>query len=228
MREVAFLHFILFRRLSIMSSLTQKISLRDLGSYSYKESELLNQLQQGNEAAFKQLVNTHKDQVYNTCLGFLRNPHDAEDVAQEVFIKVYDSIGDFREEAKLSTWLYRIAVTKSLELIRYRKRQKRSGFFKALGSLFTEPDEAVDNSAYMHPGLTLENKERGAILFREIDKLTEKQRTAFTLQKVEGLSYQEVAEVMEITLPAVESLIYRAKENLKTQLRDYYQQNEME
>jgi RNA polymerase sigma-70 factor (ECF subfamily) len=180
------------------------------------------------EAAFKELVNAHKNQVYNTCLGFLRNPQDAEDVAQEVFIQVFDSIVDFREESSLSTWIYRIAVTKSLELIRYKKRQKRSGFFQALSSVFSDPDEHTHGSDYMHPGVQLENKERAAVLFGEIEKLTEKQRVAFTLQKVEGLSYQEVADVMEMSLPAVESLIYRAKESLKKQLYSYYQQNELD
>jgi RNA polymerase sigma-70 factor (ECF subfamily) len=194
-----------------------------------EEQILLMRLQQGDEAAFKHLVNSHKDQVYNTCLGFLHSPEDAEDVAQEVFMKVYDSIGNFREDASLSTWIYRIAVNKSLELIRYRKRQKRSGFFKALGSAFrNDPDDEIDESAFMHPGIDLENKERAKILFREIEKLTEKQRIAFTLQKVEGLTYQEVAGVMELSVPAVESLIYRAKENLKKQLYDYYQQNELD
>ncbi|WP_103663974.1 RNA polymerase sigma factor [Gracilimonas amylolytica] len=193
-----------------------------------EESALIEQLSQGSESAFRALVNDHKDRVYNTCMGFLRNPHDAEDVSQEVFIEVFDSIGDFREDASLSTWIYRIAVTKSLELIRYRKRKKRSGFFQALNAMFSEPDDNIDEAEFMHPGVELENKERARILFDEIDKLTEKQKVAFTLQKVEGLSYQEVADVMEISLPAVESLIHRAKENLKKQLHSYYQQNEID
>jgi len=192
-----------------------------------EEAKLIQQLEQGSEAAFRQLVNQHKDAVYNTCLGLLHNTHDAEDVAQEVFMKVFDSIQDFREEASLSTWIYRIAVTKSLELIRYRKRTKRSWFFKALGGIFNEPDKELDESTYMHPGLALENKERGKVLFSEIDKLTDKQRVAFTLQKVEGMSYQEVAEIMELSLPAVESLIHRAKITLKKNLYQYYQQNEL-
>lgn len=185
-------------------------------------------LQDRDESAFKQLVNEHKDRVYNTCLGFLRHPQDAEDVAQEVFIQVFDSIGEFREEASLSTWIYRIAVTKSLELIRYRKRKKRAGFFQAVNAFFSEPDEAEDKSEYMHPGIRLENKERAEVLFREIDKLPERQKVAFTLQKIEDLSYKEVADVMELSVPAVESLLYRAKENLKKQLHSYYQQNELD
>ncbi|MDZ7806353.1 MAG: RNA polymerase sigma factor [Gracilimonas sp.] len=193
-----------------------------------EESAFIEQLIQGSESAFRKLVNDHKDRVYNTCMGFLRNPQDAEDVSQEVFIEVFDSISDFREDASLSTWVYRIAVTKSLELIRYRKRKKRSGFFQALNTMFNEPDDNVDETEFMHPGIELENKERAKVLFNEIDKLTEKQKVAFTLQKVEGLSYQEVADVMESSLPAVESLIHRAKENLKKQLHSYYQQNEID
>jgi RNA polymerase sigma-70 factor (ECF subfamily) len=195
---------------------------------SIKEAELIHKLEAKDEAAFKLLVETHKNQVYNTCLGFLRNPHDAEDVSQEVFIQVFDSIGDFREEASLSTWVYRIAVTKSLELIRYRKRKKRSGFFKALNGMFNGVEEETDESEYMHPGIRLENKERAAVLYQEIERLPERQRIAFTLQKVEELSYKEVAQVMELSIPAVESLLHRAKENLKKQLTDYYQQNEMD
>lgn len=193
-----------------------------------EESALIEQINNGSQSAFRILVNEHKDRVYNTCMGFLRNAHDAEDVSQEVFIEVFDSIGDFREDASLSTWIYRIAVTKSLELIRYRKRKKRSGFFQALNAMFSEPDENSDKTVTMHPGLDLENKERANVLFSEIDKLTKKQKIAFTLQKVEGLSYQEVADIMEISLPAVESLIHRAKENLKKQLHSYYQQNEID
>ncbi|MEQ8523709.1 MAG: RNA polymerase sigma factor [Gracilimonas sp.] len=192
------------------------------------ENDFIGRLKKQDQSAFKQLVNTYKDQVYNTCLGFLKNPHDAEDVAQEVFIQIYDSIDDFREEATLSTWIYRIAVTKSLELIRYRKRKKRSGFFQAMSSVFSEPDEEADESGYMHPGVKLENKERAAVLFNEIEQLPERQRIAFTLQKVEGLSYQEVADVMKLSIPAVESLLYRGKENLKKQLSSYYQQNELD
>lgn len=187
----------------------------------------IERLKKRDETAFKQLVNEHKDRVYNTCLGFLRNPHDAEDVAQEVFIQVFDSIGNFREEAMLSTWLYRIAVSKSLEQIRYRTRQKRAGFFQAVYALFNDGQDIEDETMYPHPGIQLENKQRAEILLNEIEKLSEYQRTAFTLQKFEGLSYQEVAEVMELSIPAVESLIHRAKENLKKQLYSYYQQNEM-
>jgi len=188
-----------------------------------QDSELITQLKLGNEKAFRQLVEQQKDRVYNTCLGLLHNPQDAEDVAQEVFIQVWNSIGDFEGKAALSTWIYRIAVTKSLELIRYRKSQKRQSFFQSLKQ-DNDPDEISGDDFFVHPGIALEQKERAEVLFRAIDQLPENQKIAFTLHKVEDLSYKEIAEVMETSVSAVESLMHRAKKNLQDLLYEFYQE----
>ena len=190
-----------------------------------QESELIQQLKLGSRDAFRELVEEHKDRVYNTCLGFLRNPQDAEDMAQEVFLKVYESIGDFRGDAALSTWIYRIAVTKSLELIRKRKRKKRFGYFQALLQTKDDPNDTADTSFFPHPGIAAENKERAEILTKAIEGLPEQQRIAFTLHKLEDLSYKEIAAVMDNSLSAVESLMHRAKKNLQIELFDYYKSN---
>ena len=159
--------------------------------------------------------------VYNTSLGIVQNPEDAEDVAQEVFVQVYESVGQFKGDSKVSTWIYRIAVTKSLDHLRKKKRKKRFAF---LQSLFGVNEEEVRHEPdFHHPGVALENKENAAVLFQAIDKLPDNQKVAFTLHKVEGLSYQEVAEVMESTVSSVESLMHRAKGNLKKYLTEYYQ-----
>lgn len=185
--------------------------------------DFIEKLKEGHPQAFKKLVETHKDRVYNTCLGFLHQREDAEDVAQEVFIQVYDSIDSFRGDSSLGTWIYRIAVTKSLELIRYRKRKKRWAFFRSLLYSDDELDDLSGEQYFDHPDGALEQKERSRILFREIDKLPDSQRTAFILHKLEELSYKEIAEVMETSLSAVESLMYRAKKNLRNQFHNYYQ-----
>jgi RNA polymerase sigma factor (sigma-70 family) len=177
------------------------------------EIELIQRLQQGDEAAFKYLVDTYQDRVYNTALGVVQNPQDAEDVAQEVFIQVYRSIGSFKGDAKLSTWLYRIATTRALDLLRSKKSKKRFGIIQRL---FGEGNEPVfEIPEFHHPGIALEQKENAAKLFRAISQLPENQKIAFTLHKLEDLSYQEVSEVMKTTVPAVESLMHRAKMNLK-------------
>ncbi len=166
-------------------------------------------------------MESHQGLVYNTSLGILQNAEDAEDIAQEVFIQAFHSVKDFKGDSKISTWLYRIAVTKSLDHLRAKKRQKRFGFMQHIfGGEDGEP--TVDPPNFVHPGVQLENKERAAILFKAIDKLPESQKTAFILSKTEGLSYQKIAEVMEVTVASVESLLFRAKSNLQKYLQTYY------
>ena len=184
------------------------------------ERLLVEQLKKGDETAFKNIVETWQNMVYNTALGIVQNAEDAEDIAQEVFVQVHQSVSSFKGESKFSTWLYRITVTKSLDHERRKKRKKRFAFVR---SLVGEQNEVVVNPPdFHHPGVVLDNKEDAAVLFRAIAALPENQRVAFTLNKVEGLSYQEVSEVMKTTVSSVESLMHRAKNNLKRNLEDYY------
>ncbi|MEJ7766686.1 MAG: RNA polymerase sigma factor [Chitinophagaceae bacterium] len=185
---------------------------------------LIEQLKLKDESAFKTIVETWKDMVFNTALGIVQNTEDAEDVAQEVFVQVYESIGGFKGESKFSTWLYRITVTKSMDHIRKKKRKKRFAFIQGLFGLNNEI--LHDPPDFHHPGVSLDNKERSTVLFKAIEKLPENQKIAFTLHKVEGLSYQEVGQVMETSLSSVESLLHRAKNNLKKNLEEYYRNHE--
>lgn len=184
------------------------------------EQELLIRLQSGEESAFKTLVETHQKRVFNTVLAIVQNFEEAEDVSQEVFMEVYQSIHKFRGDSKISTWLYRIATTKALEEIRKKKTAKRFAFFT---SLFGDSSEVLYDSAdFVHPGVMLEQKENAKFLFKAINQLPDNQKVAYTLSNIEGLSYHEITEVMEISLSSVESLLFRAKANLKKSLADYY------
>ena len=180
-------------------------------------------LQHGDTQAYRLLVETYQDQVINTCYGFVQKREDAEDLAQEVFLEVFRSVSKFQANAKLSTWLYRIAVNKSLEYIRFHKRKKRFSWKQSLSDM-TEAEEPVSLSD--HPGMSLEQRERRQILFSKINSLPDNQRIAFTLNKVEGLSYKEIAEVMKVSLSSVESLMHRAKKNLKKKLEKMYKSTE--
>ena len=188
------------------------------------ELELIQRLRAGDELAFKSLVDTYQDMVFNTALGIVQNSEDAEDVAQEVFIQVYRSIDQFKGDAKLSTWMYRITTTKALDHIRSRKRKKRFAF---ITSLFGTNDELLHEPVdFQHPGVSLDRKEQAALLFKMIDKLPENQKIAFNLHKTEELSYQEIADVMQVSVSAVESLLFRARQNLRKLLeKDFYQQD---
>jgi RNA polymerase sigma-70 factor (ECF subfamily) len=169
-------------------------------------------------------VEDFKDRVYNSCIGILQNAQDAEDITQEVFVEVYRSVETFKGESKLSTWIYRIAITKSLDHLRSKKRKKRFGFMTSLfGTEGNEP--RYDPADFVHPGVLLENQEKAAYLFKAIDQLPENQKVAFTLCKIEGQSYQEIAEIMQMSVSSVESLMFRAKQNLKKLLSDFYNEN---
>lgn len=181
-----------------------------------EESQLIVLLKKKDRAAFKTIVEQWQGLVYNTALGILQNEEDAEDVAQEVFIKVFESIEGFKEESKLSTWLYRITVTKSLDAIRRKKRKKRFAFVQ---SLYGENNELKnDPPEFVHPGVQAENKEDASLLFKAIAKLPENQKAVFVLNKLESLSYKEIAEIMKLSAGAVDSLLQRARKNLKKQL----------
>ena len=177
------------------------------------ELDLIQGLRNKDEIAFKFLVDTYQDRVFNTAIGIVQNAGDAEDVAQEIFIQVYRSIHNFKGESKLSTWLYRIATTRSLDLLRSRKSKKRFGFMQRLFGEGNEPNFELPD--FNHPGVALEKKEDAARLFKAIGQLPENQKTAFTLHKLEDLSYKEVSVVMKTSVAAVESLMHRAKQNLR-------------
>lgn len=187
------------------------------------EWSLIERLKQGDEAAFREIVESSKGLVYNTALGVVQNPEDAEDVSQEVFVQLYESIHSFKGESKLSTWLYRVTISKAMDHLRKKKRKKRFAFVQ---SIFGPNDELVhDPPDFVHPGVSLDNKEKAAELFKAISQLPEKQKIAFTLNRIEGLNYQEISSIMELTVASVESLLHRARKNLKKILEAYYLEN---
>lgn len=170
------------------------------------------------EGSFRWLVDHYQVPVYNTILGIVQSAEDAEDLAQEVFIQVFRSIDQFKGESKLSTWIYRIATTKSLDLLRSRKSKKRFAFLQRLGL----PDDsmAAEIPEFHHPGIAFEQKELGAELFRAIAQLPDNQKTAFVLTRLEQLSHAEVSAIMGVSIAAIESLLHRARTNLKNILEN--------
>jgi RNA polymerase sigma-70 factor (ECF subfamily) len=183
------------------------------------EPALIKQLQQKQEPAFRQLVETYQDKVYATVFNMLMDVHEAEDTAQEVFIRVYESIGNFRQESSLSTWIYRIAVRKAIDKLRKRKyRQKLDQWFRPDNPSGKNPEEAC----LEHPGVLSEQKEKAVALFRAVSQLPLNQQTAFTLVKIQGMRYDDAAAAMDMNIKAVESLISRAKIKLQKMLEKHH------
>jgi RNA polymerase sigma-70 factor, ECF subfamily len=182
------------------------------------DNDFIDQLKNRDEKAFKQLVDGYQKLVFITCMGIEHSDNDADDVAQEVFIEAFNSIDKFRADSKISTWLYRIAINKSLNFVRDNKRNR---LLQSIG-LKNTPDIADEENNADHPFEAIQQKQQKKIMDAAIDSLPETQRTAFILNKFDDLSYKEISEVMDISLSSVESLIFRAKQNLQKKLLHCY------
>ena len=186
------------------------------------EQNLIDQLQVGNQAAFSRLLDDYQQKVFGTCISFIPNKEDAEDVAQEVFLEVFKSISKFKGDSKLSTWIYKIATNKCLEFIRKKNSKKRFAFMQTILGNEIPFDKTSYFTEVNHPGILLENKERSAIIFKAINTLPESQRVIFTLAKIDGKSYQEIIEITGKSLSSLESVMFRAKNGLQEKLANFY------
>lgn len=187
-----------------------------------EEKDFLNDLKAQKREAYSRLLEEYQKMVFNTCLSFVPNAQDAEDIAQEVFVEVYNAIDTFKGNSKLSTWMYRIAVNKSLEFIRRKSAKKRFGFMQSILGNTIPMDKTSYFTEFDHPGIQLERKEQQQTLYNAIDRLPESQKVVFTLHKIDGLSYKEFSEITKKSVSSVESLLFRAKRNLKKILTEYY------
>ena len=186
------------------------------------ETEFIIELKLKSTIAYSKLVDDFQQKVFATCISFIPNREDAEDIAQEVFVEVYNSISKFKGDSKLSTWIYRITTNKCLEFIRKKNTKKRFAFLQSITGNAIPVDKTDYFTEMNHPGIMLENKELNATLFKAINSLPESQSVVFTLHKIDGKSYQEVAEITNRSLSSVESVMFRAKKNLQNVLGNYY------
>ncbi|MHB9036013.1 MAG: RNA polymerase sigma factor [Armatimonadota bacterium] len=172
--------------------------------------------QRGDESAFAALFERNRTRVLNTAYHFLGDKDAAQDVAQEVFVKIYTSPKTYRPDAALSTWLYRITANACLDHLRKQKRHK---------AMSEEISESV-----LDPSASPQSRVESEDLVREVRSalatLPENQRMAVVLQRYEGLSYQQVADVLKISVSAVESLLFRAKNSLRAKLSAYVEGSE--
>jgi RNA polymerase sigma-70 factor (ECF subfamily) len=170
---------------------------------------------------FEKLYNQYSILVYNLALNYLHNIEDAEEITQDVFIQINNSLSKFQEKSSLKTWIYRITINKCLDFIKHKKSQKR---FFIFGKKSQNEFEIENVSNFEHPGILLENKEKSKLLFEIINELGENQKTAFLLSKVDGLSNPEISEIMKLSVSSVESLVFRAKSTLKEKISNKFEE----
>ncbi|MBI2423339.1 MAG: sigma-70 family RNA polymerase sigma factor [Candidatus Hydrogenedentes bacterium] len=175
------------------------------------EARLVAWAQAGRMEAFEELVRRFRNEVYALAYHFLRNREEAWDTSQEVFIKAYRSLKQFRGEASFKSWLLRITANHCKD--QFKKRR--------LNAVAVE-DEILMNSQSPdpHPGKQLESKELGAAINLAINQLPAKHRTAFMLREFQGLSYEEMAQVMQCSLGTVMSRLHHARKKLQNTLKE--------
>jgi RNA polymerase sigma-70 factor, ECF subfamily len=185
-----------------------------------QDAELVRQVQEGNVAAYDHLVRKYRERLYSVVYNLTSNREDAADLTQESFIKAFTSIRRFKGNSAFFTWLYRIAVNTTLS---HLKRNRLRRFF-SLDNIQEEgaPADVLDALAQRH------RTEKGALLSELQEKLNEalqklspKHRTVVILFEIEGLSHQEIADIMDCSVGTVRSRLHYAKQQLQVYLRDF-------
>lgn len=183
-----------------------------------RDFALMKQIADGNEAAFRELLERHQDAVVGTIAKMLGNSSDAEDIAQQVFLRIWRHAKHYRPDAKFRTYLF--TITRNLVFNETRRRKRK----KEISLEADDPSDArheVGDDPHRQPDASLLNAELRVAVDRAIASLPETQRLAVILRRYENLSYEEIAETLDLSVSAVKSQLFRARSNLREALIGY-------
>jgi RNA polymerase sigma-70 factor (ECF subfamily) len=198
------------------------------------DRELVERTRAGETAAFTTLVTRHQRQIYRLALRMMGNEADAEEVLQEAFLNAYGKLGEFRGDAAFNSWIYRIAANSAL--MRLRRKRRAPDFVSTDAEPSTEgmpaPEFGPDGS-YVEPPRSdwsmradeaLHNQQLGRAIEEAVANLSDEYRVVFMLKDVDGLSNEEIADALDLSVPAVKSRLHRARLALREQLGGYFGQ----
>jgi RNA polymerase sigma-70 factor (ECF subfamily) len=172
--------------------------------------------------AFAELVELYNHRLITVLQHLLGRSDEAEDLAQEVFLRIYNARKKYRPRAKFSTWLFTIANNLALNALRSRQRKPVVPLnVRDSGPLGPRPAEQLVKDRANQPAQRIQQRELAEVVRRAVEGLNERQRIAVVLNKFEDMNYQEIADVMGLTTKAVKSLLSRARDNLRNALKDY-------
>ncbi len=177
---------------------------------------------------FEEIYHTYGKKILNLAYRFTGSEETARDLTQDIFLKVYQHMDSFRGDSQVYTWLYRVAMN---HILNHLKREKRMRWLNLLDKPLSEALKAdqIDDRLWgkigePRPDQTLEKREQAQLIWNTIQKLPAKHRTPFILHRYEGLSYQDIAEILDISLSAVETRIHRAKKELIERLKPWLEE----
>ncbi|MBU3682297.1 MAG: RNA polymerase sigma factor [Flavobacterium sp.] len=169
--------------------------------------------------AFRLLYEQHHRMVYHIAYQYLQNHEDAEEITQDVFVQVHQSMGKFEGKSSIKTWIYRISINKSLDFIKYKNSKKRWFIFGLNRVIVNDKQLLIDQD---NDDDAIEQLDKSALLYTQINALPENQKTAFILSKQDNLSHNEISEIMNLSVSAIESLVFRAKKTLQQKLAEKF------
>ncbi len=179
-------------------------------------------MEENTETTWSALVSEHQQKILRVAFTYTKNWHDAEEIAQEVFVKLIRKHSEFREQSQWFTWMYRITVNHCIDFL--RKKTRRPWFW-----LWKQKNENAQNPLDNMPSRqklqdTLDQREIKSALDREIERLPDKQRAAFILFYLEGLKVEEVASILAVSQSTIKAQLFQAREKLKTKLGDFWKE----
>jgi RNA polymerase sigma-70 factor (ECF subfamily) len=189
-----------------------------------EESELVKRAQEGDRDAFRELVENYQRKVYSICYGMLKDNDDALDVSQEVFVKVYRYLEKFNHQSSFYTWLYRITHNTCIDYIRKNTRVRKVEYDDRIGRDADEiegGEHVLPSTLGLNPDKVYGRKELREKMLEALETLSEKHRTILILREVEGLSYEEMAEVLNISKGTVMSRLYHARRYFQDAIEEY-------
>ena len=190
------------------------------------DMELVDRARQGDRSAFRTLVERYQRRVYSVALGMVKNQDDAQDVIQEAFLKAYRHLPNFKGISSFYTWLYRITVNLCLDHLRKRRGGTVEFDERVAREESVKGEELLPTPAAGNPLAEVSRKELAEQISRALDSLSEDHRSILILREVEGFSYEELAEILEINKGTVMSRLFHARRNLRKVLIDYLDKGE--
>ena len=176
---------------------------------------LVERARQGDERAFGNLVEAHYEKIFRLLFSIVRNEEDARELGQQTWIKVWKNLSNFREDAAFSTWVYRIATFTARDFLRKRKRSPEVSYHESASPQFADPVNPIRSIDETTPADALIRKETLLHFERALAELSEKHRTALVLREIEGLSYTEIARIMDCRTGTVMSRLYHARKSIQ-------------
>jgi len=183
-----------------------------------EENRLVEQSKQGDEEAFGVLVQKYKTKVFNLAYSFTRDQETADDLAQEVFIKVYYALEKFKFQSGFGTWIYRIAVNHFKDYLRKHTKERHVSLEK-LGREPSQPEEEIKKKEMDH-----ETADRKKLLYQALRSLPEKHQVILTLRDIQGHSYEEIASILKLSAGTVDSRLHRARKMLRKKIAPFLSQ----